>query len=342
MSPTGEATTREAGRAERRPWLILIHQIPPKPDYLRVKIGRHLQRVGAAPIKNSVYALPAGEQAMEDLQWIRREIVDGGGDASICRAAFIDGLSDAEVRQIFVDLRSRDYEAVEGEARALLQARRARSGSRPAAPGRPADDPARLRRRLTALSAIDFFGTPARRAATEAVDQLAAARRTPNEETMSHASRTVIPRDLNGRTWVTRRRIFVDRIASAWLIARFIDPAARFKFVVPEGYQPAPGELRFDMFDAEFTHEGDRCTFETLLARRVLDDPALATIGEIVHDIDLKDAKFERDEASGIKRILTGIAASCPTDEERLARGRQLFDDLYAALAPAATDSDGA
>ena len=99
---------------------------------------------------------------------------------------------------------------------------------------------------------------------------------------------------------MTRRNVHVDRIGSAWLIRRFIDPQASFKFVAAKGYRPRPGELRFDMFEAEFTHEGDRCTFEVLLQKSGSDDPALAAIGEIVHDIDLKDGKFARAEAGGI------------------------------------------
>jgi hypothetical protein len=138
---------------------------------------------------------------------------------------------------------------------------------------------------------------------------------------------------LRGRTWVTRQGIFVDRIASAWLIRRFIDPDARFTFVAPQGYVPAPGELRFDMFQAEYTHEGDRCTFETLLRRFALDDPALVPIAEIVHDIDLKDGKFGREDALGIERVLAGIAAAHADDATRLEHGAALFDGLYALAA---------
>ncbi len=129
--------------------------------------------------------------------------------------------------------------------------------------------------------------------------------------------------------WVTRAGVHVDRIASAWLIRRFIDPEARFKFVPPKGYVPAPGELRFDMFEAEFTHEGDNCTFEVLLARSGLSDPALAAIAEIVHDIDLKDSKFSREEASGIARLVGGIAATTEDDTRRIERGSVMLDDLY-------------
>ncbi len=135
-----------------------------------------------------------------------------------------------------------------------------------------------------------------------------------------------------GTTWVTRKGIKVDRIASAWLVQRFIDPKARFKFVVGQGYRHEPGELRFDMFEAEYTHEGDRCTFEVLLERFGLDDPALHAVGEVVHDIDLKDSKFGRQEAPGLERLLAGLTATTPDDEARLAQGSILFASLYQAF----------
>jgi hypothetical protein len=129
---------------------------------------------------------------------------------------------------------------------------------------------------------------------------------------------------------VTRADIHVDRLASAWLIRRFIDPAAHFKFVPARGYKPEPGELRFDMFEGEYTHEGERCTFETLLARFALADLALAAIGEIVHDIDCKDERFGRPEAAGVATVLQGIVALHPLDSARLERAIALWDDLYA------------
>ena len=134
------------------------------------------------------------------------------------------------------------------------------------------------------------------------------------------------------RVWVTRRGIKVDRIGSAWLIRKAIDPEARFKFVDPAGYEPEPGELRFDMFDGEYTHEGPRCTFETLLARFDLTDPALAALAEIVHDVDCKDALFGRVEAPGLAAFIQGLAATTADDATRLERGSMMFDALYASL----------
>jgi hypothetical protein len=132
---------------------------------------------------------------------------------------------------------------------------------------------------------------------------------------------------------VTRQGVQIDRIASAWLVRRFIDPGARFKFVPGTGYRPQPGELRFDMFEGEFTHQGDRCTFEVLLGHAGLADPALRAIGEIIHDIDLKDGKYGRAEAAGVRSLVAGIAASSTDDEQRLARGAALLDDLYSSFA---------
>lgn len=313
-------------------WLLLIHQIPPKPDYLRVKIGRRLQRIGAVPIKNSVYVLPAGEQSLEDFQWVRREIVDGGGDASICESGFVDGLTDLELEGLLREARAREYEEVAQRARALL--RRVPSG-RPASDERRArieSDLKRIRERIEAIRRVDFFGVGTSSTAASVVraieDRL-------NASSAAHVETAGASRhaDVLNRVWVTREGVFVDRIASAWLIRRFIDPQATFKFVTALGYRPAPGELRFDMFEAEYTHEGDGCTFETLIRRFGLNDPAVSDIAEIVHDIDLRDGKFERGDARGIERILAGIAAAHPDDASRLERGSELFNDLYAVTA---------
>ena len=140
---------------------------------------------------------------------------------------------------------------------------------------------------------------------------------------------TATAEDLTGRVWVTRRGVRVDRIASAWLIRRWIDADARFKFVPSKGYEPLDGEIRFDMFDAEFTHQGDLCTFEVLARQVRPDDAALASIGEIVHDIDLKDVKFGRPETEGVANLLAGIVAGTDDDERRLERGGDMFENLY-------------
>ena len=320
------ATTQEGS------WLLLIHQIPPKPDYLRVKIGRRLQRIGAVPVKNSVYVLPDRAQSLEDFQWVRAEIIDGGGDASICRAGFVDGLTNSQLEHAFHRVRNADYAEVADSARALWSAlrRRDRETGRDR-PTRAEDEIGRLRKRLSAIVAIDFFGATGRRVAEDAI-RAVAEELEPIDKSPESLPNQPDRSDYRGRTWVTRSEIFVDRIASAWLIRRFIDRDAKFKFVSSAKYRAAGGELRFDMFEGEFTHEGDRCTFETLLGRFALTDLALHSIAEIVHDIDLKDDKFGREDASGVERVLTGIAAANAEDAARLERGSQLFDDLYAVF----------
>ena len=333
MTPDPQTASRDPASGR---WLLLIHQIPPKPDYLRVKIGRRLQRVGAMAVKNSVYVLPETEQALEDFQWIRTEIVDGGGDAVICRADFVDGLSDEGVRALFREARAGEYLEIATAAGALGEALDDRDADIAAGRPRAEDELRRLEKRLSVVGALDFFDAPEGQAARDAIT---AARSRLRPKVTAPTVSTTVHAEFRGRVWVTREGIFVDRIASAWLIARFIDPEARFKFVPARAYRPRKGELRFDMFEAEFTHEDDRCTFETLLARFGLDDPALGALGEVVHDIDVKDGKFGREDVAGIERVLAGIARVQPDDASRLERGRQLFDALYDAYAPATAEA---
>jgi|SRR5579884_83085 len=310
-------------------WLLLIHQIPPKPNYFRVKIWRRLQRLGSVAIKNSVYVLPKSDSTYEDFQWILQEIVEGGGDASICEARFIDGLSNPQVEALFRTAREADYDQLAEEARVLLK-------NLPLERKLPVDRIAeaegnlgRLHRQLAEVIRIDFFDTPKREAAQRAISGLEAhliqIRRGPSDAIVPSFSLKA----LQGRTWVTRKGIHIDRIASAWLICRFIDPKAKFKFVLSKGYHPKEGELRFDMFDAEFTHHGNRCTFEVLIERTGLKEPALRPIAEIVHDIDLKDERFGRQEVLGIERLINGMILAQKEDEMRLTRGMMIFDDLY-------------
>ena len=132
---------------------------------------------------------------------------------------------------------------------------------------------------------------------------------------------------------MTRKGIHIDRIACTWLIRRFVDPAASFKFVLARGYTPAARELRFDMFDAEFTHDGDLCSFEVMLRDFALDDPALHAVAEVVHDVDLKETKFDREETRGIEHMIAGLAWAQADDERRAEQGGVMFDALYSYFA---------
>src|SRR3989442_3149286 len=301
-------------------WLLLIHQLPPKPDYFRVKIWRRLQRIGAVAIKNSVYVLPHTEQASEDFQWLRREIVAGGGEASVCQAAFVDGLSDGQIEALFRAQRDAEYAEL---ARAAAEVARESGGG-----GESSGEVARLERRLAEIVALDHFGATGRRAAGTALNRARQRHKPPGPR--AAASRPTRP--VHGRTWVTRSGVHVDRIASAWLIRRFIDPKARFRFVAAQDARAAPDELRFDMFEAEYTHEGDPCTFVTLVARVGLADPGLTAIADLVHDIDCKDGKFGRSETAGLERMIAGIGRRHAGDEARLERRPAGVDDPYAAF----------
>jgi hypothetical protein len=317
-------------------WILLIHSIPPRPSYLRVKIGRRLQKLGAVAVKNSVYAMPRSDGAREDLEWIAHEIASDGGEASLCESRFIGGLTDDAIEQQFRLARQRDYQEATKLARRLvdtLAPAGKRSGKVPPARHAQAEVAlSRLKRRLEEIVAIDHFGAAGR---AELENLLAAAEeklrppRAPDPRTAPDVPRL---RNLRGRTWVTRKGIHVDRIASAWLIRRFIDTAAKLKYVEPKGYAPAPGELRFDMFDAEFTHEGNLCTFEVLLARMGADDPALRYLADIIHDIDLRDGKFARAETAGFTALITGVCLEHRQDDARLAAGTTVLDAFYRAL----------
>jgi hypothetical protein len=312
-----ENSEQGAGGAEQAGWLLLLHQLPAKPAYARVKLWRRLQALGAVAVKNAAYALPASPQAQEDLEWALKEIVGAGGEGVILQGRLIDGLTDAELRAQFNAAREAEYAALADEIRTAAKA----VGDDPLPPAQFA----RFKAGASRLAAIDFFGTAGRLTVDALLSELAA-RSQP--EMRSNAKATAnLP--AKASIWVTRRDVHVDRIASAWLIRRFMDAEASFRFVPAQGYRPRSGEVRFDMFEGEFTHEGDRCTFEVLLERSELADPALTAIGEIVHDIDLKDGKFGREETQGIARLIDGIALAAMTDEEKIERGATLLDSLY-------------
>ena len=316
--------------SERDRWLLLIHQLPKEPAYLRVKIGRRLAQVGAISLKNSVYVLPKTESSTEDFQWVRREITEGGGEATVVDAQFVEGLSHQELEARFRAVKDSEYDGLAHQIRALPNLPPTRRKHPLSDDERAAAlaEIARFERRLEETAATDFFGASGR-------EVVAGILRDRRQRLIPASGNTATPAVLSvrGRTWVTRVGIGIDRIASAWLIQRFIDPDASFKFVPAKGYLPKEGELRFDMFEAEFSHEGDGCTFETLLRRFDVTAPGLGGIAEVVHDIDIKDAKFTRPETPGVAACIVGICSLGLDDEARLARGSVLFESLLAYFA---------
>ena len=290
-------------------WLLLLHQVPPSPPYLRAKVLRRLNQLGALAIKNSAYLLPYSPDHLEDFQWLRSEIVATGGDAWIFAVAPVS-LSDSDTQDQFRELRAQDYKQLLDMATA-----------------NPVDWH-KLKRRFEEVRAIDFFGAPGREEFESLMESIERQSRggEPPKATKPEL------KNVSGGTWVTRKGVKVDRIATAWLIRRFIDPAARFLFVDENDSVHASGQIRFDMFQGEFTHEGELCTFEVLLAHSARSDAALTAIAQMVHDIDMKDQKYQRPETSGFAAMIAGIVALHAADEQRIEAGARLLEATYAAF----------
>jgi hypothetical protein len=308
-------------------WLVLIHQIPPKPDALRVKTWRRLQQIGAVAIKQSVYVMPFLEQSREDLSWTLKEVIDGGGDGSISEVRFVEGLTDDQVISLFQNARKSDYEKIIKNANQLV-AEWSDGNIDPKDPAkRVKAQLEKLQRQFDNIAAIDFFKAPERGTANLLIKDLAAR----SSGIVSDVGTSTERLDaLKDKVWVTRKNVFVDRIACGWLIRRFVDEAALFKYIDSDAFAPGPGEIRFDMFEGEYTHEGEQCTFEVMIKRLNLQDSGLTALAEVIHDIDLKDNKFNRSETDGLYALLTGLTASEPDDEKRMAKGAQLMENLYA------------
>ncbi|MDQ4123209.1 MAG: chromate resistance protein [Acidobacteriota bacterium] len=325
-----------------RNWILFIHQLPAKPTNLRVRVWRKLQRLGAVAIKNSVYVLPSNEKTEEDFQWLKQEIETAGGESSVFRAASIEGATDAEIIEIFRRERDAEFEKLTAQFDTLTGAikEQARGGHLTAERAVAHEiELNKLHQELERIIAIDFFSAKGRGPAQNAYKRC---RKTFNQAISSKANQknrvgdiqdsTVLSRaDYQGKRWVTRRNMHIDRVACGWLIKRFIDKRPRFYFV-SEGESVENG-IRFDMLGAEFTHVGEDCMFETLLKRFGLTgDKALCEIAEIVHDIDLKDNKFNRLEASGFDSIVRGLSVLLNDDRKLLNQCSIIFDGLYEKL----------
>jgi hypothetical protein len=303
-------------------WLLLVHQLPARPSNVRVRIWRRLQQIGAVALRGAVYVLPNTAEAREDFEWIRTEVTGRGGQANILTAQAVDGYTDDELEAAFRRARATEYASliqdIDGlrkhvtrrESRALAQRNRR--------------DLMKLRERFHALKAIDFFGSPAAgdaHAALAALEELTVA-----ASTAPRTSSRLEPRSFKGRTWLTRPRPGIDRMASAWLIRRFISPEATFGF----GSLPATdGQIPFDMPDVEFGHQGKDCTFETLMKRFAIHDPAAARLGQLVHDLDLKESLYGVPEAATIGRLVEGLRDSATSDNALIEDGIRMMEALY-------------
>ncbi|MBI3550056.1 MAG: chromate resistance protein [Elusimicrobia bacterium] len=322
----------------KRTWLLLTHQLPAEPTYVRAKVGRKLQALGAVPIKNSIYVLPDAPGSREDFDWLRKEILQMNGDASIFAGDSVTGLEDKEIIKTFQNARAGDFaglidavEAWKEKIKSALEGGHIKSEPLLRLERQWGEHQAELER----LRRIDFFRAPNRAKVEAAASAANAVLRQAKARSVVKSPAPPPPvkvAELKGKIWVTRKSPHIDRLASAWLVRRYVDPKARFKFVAAPYERQSAAEIRFDMAEGEFTHFGDWCTFETLMKRLRLDDPALTQIAEIVHDIDLKDAKFGRHEAAGFAQVVRGLCAVHPEDSKRLEAGLALFDAFYASF----------
>lgn len=303
-------------------WIGLAYSLPsPVSSSRRVAVWRRLRQLGAVSPTGSLYLLPDGDESREAFGWLAQEIREGGGEALVLHAERLEDPAEARVIELSRTARGEDYRKIAAEADETAgQARQAgddRSGFR--------DRLERLRRRQADVARIDFFQATEGREAAAALDRLEEAL-APGETT----PREVPPADVvryRGRTWVTRPHPHIDRLASIWLIRRFVDPEAAVRYAD----EPAAGEVSFDMREAEFGHTGNLCTFETLLAAFRLGDPALQALAGIVHEIDLRDGPAS-PEAAGVDAVLRGWAEAGWSDAELERHGTALFEGLYQAL----------
>jgi hypothetical protein len=300
-------------------WLLLLYTLPATKASGRVSLWRKLKKMGAYALKTSAYVLPDEPAHLERFQWLAQQVRDEGGEATLARVTNIEGLSDDNLARLFNEARGQDYTALVKPLNELIAAHRKKPGEG------FADALKKLQRQFQELRAIDYFGCPA----AHDVEMLLH-RASRLSEPRAKAPATLEMKRYQRRVWLTRLRPQIDRVGSAWLIRKFIDPRASFVFAAKPSAHP--DAIPYDMMDVEFTHHGDDCTFETLLKRFAIPDPAARRIGEMIHDADLEDSKFQRPECAGIDLLCKGWARLGLSDAEILERGFACFDALYAAL----------
>ena len=306
------------------PLLLLIVTVPPTPSSLRVRVWRRLRALGAVPLKRTVHLLPDRADHLEQFQWLAQEVQRAGGEATLVRVGRIENMTSADVIRLFQDARNPEYVALAARYRKALQDLEKKTR---AAGHRVEAEILRLGKDYERIRELDFFDAPGRAEVDrlrEAIDM----KKRPAEGARRLDTPRLDLRGLRGRHWVTRPRPHVDRVASAWLIKRFIDPEATFLFAEPGDFPP--DAIPFDTPGADLSHDGDDCTFETLMKRAGLRDRRLGRLAEIVHEADLRDGKFAREEARGIDLAIRGLLAADADDQRVLAHGVALFEGLYA------------
>ena len=316
-------------------WILFTHQIAQDAPNLRVKVWRDLKKHGAVLFKNAVYVLPYNKQHEEIMQWLCKQIKDSGSDASLFITESLDKKQDEEIIKTFHEVCDKEYLAVITACDDVLKKIEQIEGTE----GVTDSVSYELKKRLSEIikdtediARIDFFHAPQKERVSQKIQLIRQKLERWSESPKREASvirRAYRIKDYVGKKWITRKDIHIDRIASAWLIRKFIDPKAKFLFLSKSTEKLPKDTIPFDMYGAEFTHQGDDCTFETLIKAFDLKDPALQLIAEIVHDIDLKDNKYDRKEAEGLGQIVTGLSQKLRNDNKLLEKGIEIFDALY-------------
>jgi hypothetical protein len=306
------------------PLLLLLVGVPPTPSSLRVRVWRRLRSLGAVPLKRSAYLLPDTPERYEDFQWLAQEIQREGGDATLIRVQQIENVSQEDVLRLFHEPRDPDYRKLATRYRKVLKTLEQKSSAKRA---RVQQELARLAKDHQRIRDVDFFGAPGG-AEVRRLEEVVAMRTRPSEPMRRDERPTLDLTKLHGRRWVTRPRPHIDRVASAWLIKRFIDADAEFVFAPPAEFPK--DAIPFDAPGAELSHQGEDCTFETLVKRARLRDRRLVRIAEVVHEADLRDGKYPHEEARGIDVAVRALLAASPDDHQVLAQGMALVEGLYA------------
>ncbi len=322
-------------KKKAREWLLIFYSVPSHPVSNRMMIWRKLAKAGAVQLKGAVYILPATDEHEEFFQWLIGEVKSMGGDGAFVRSADIRSMDESDIRQLFLSQAEQEYRGFERKLETIeRKVQSIRKGAKQDENARLADHAGKLARELDSIQRRDFFTSPLGVEMKKRMQSLKTGLQGIGGRGVE-PSGPITPKravDYQGRTWFTRKKPFIDRMASAWLIRRWIDPQARFEFLEKDqGLRPRA--VSFDVPAGDFSHEQDRCTFEVLLEAFALGDRVLKKMGELVHELDLKDGKFANPLAAGVECILLGIRKTVGQDDQVLEAGIQVFARLYAALA---------
>lgn len=306
-------------------WVVFSYSLSAKrASSARVSFWRRLQRMGAVTAKAGVYVLPPHDECVEAFQWLAQEVQQIGGDAVVMRVDRFEGLPDAKLVELFQETCRAKYAEIEGEATDLEKS--LRRGKKDLARAEGMEKLEKLRKRQVEIAQMDYFNCPEAVKTNDVLRRIQDQLRQRNPVVTSVAQKKLA--DYHDARWVTRPRPHVDRLACAWLIRRFINPTAEIRYAP----RLEPGEVGFDMREAEFGHEGNFCTFETMMSAFGLKEPGLQGIAEIVHEIDLRDGRYTRPEIPGLELILKGWLQAGLPDKEIEQCGIALFEGLFTAL----------